>query len=120
MGEWLALQAKLRSVQDKPAESRDLGNQALQILPESDILMRSWVYVNLATAYEQMLDYDHAAEMFQMIVRNARAMGDFTFETLGISALGRMELLQGRLRHTFEISSEGIARVESVRNKNPI
>ena len=106
-------------MQGKPEESRDLGNQALQILPETDILMRSWVYVNQATAYEQMLDYDHAAETFQLIVRNARAMGDFTFETLGISGLGRMELLQGRLRQTFETTSEGINRVESSGIKTP-
>ena len=118
-GEWLALQAKLSSVQGKPEESRDLGNQALQILPEKDILMRSWVYVNLATAYEQMLDYDHAAATFQLVVRNARAMGDFTFETLGISGQGRMELLQGRLRQTFATSSEGISRVESTGRKTP-
>ena len=118
-GEWLALQSKLLSVQGKPAESRDLSNQALQILPERDILMRSMVYINLATAYEQMLDYDHAAETYQMIAQNARLVGDYTFETLGLSGQARMELVQGHLRQTFDIASEGIRRLEESGRKTP-
>lgn len=111
-GEWLAVQSKWSSLQGKQEESRDLASQALQILPEEDFLVRSIVYVNLATTYEQMLYYNHAAEMFQMIVRNARAIGDSTFETLGISGQARMELMQGRLHLAFEIASEGIKRME--------
>lgn len=118
-GEWLALRSKVLSVQGKPAESRDLGSQALQILPEKDALMRSMVYINLATTYEQMLEYDHAAETFQMIARNARLVGDFTFETLGLSGQARMELVQGHLRQTFKIASEGINRVEVTGRKTP-
>ncbi len=118
-GEWLALQSKLVSVQGKPAQSRDLANQALQILPEADILMRSMAFINLASAYEQMLDYDHAAETFQMIAKNARRMGDYTFETLGLSGQARMELMQGHLHQAFSIASEGIRRLEITGRKTP-
>ncbi len=118
-GEWLALQAKVLSVEGKSAESRDLGNKALDILPETDILMRNMVAINLATTYEQMLDYDHAAETFQMIARNARLMGDTIFEPLGLSGQARMELIQGHLHKTFEIASEGIRRLEETGKKTP-
>lgn len=118
-GEWLALQSKLVSVQGKPAESRDLANQALRILPETDLLMRSMASINLASAYEQMLDYDHAAETFQMIAQNARRMGDDTFETLGLSGQARMELIQGHLHQAFDIASEGIRRLEADGRKTP-
>jgi len=118
-GEWLALQAKVLSVQGKPAESQDLSNKALNILPESDILMQSMVAVNLATAYEQMLDYDHAAETIQMIARKARLLGDYTFEILGLSGQARMELIQGHLHKTFDIASEGIRRLEETGKKTP-
>ena len=118
-GEWLALQSKLVSLQGKQAESRDLAREALNVLPETDFLIRNMVYVNLASTYEQMLDYDHAAETFQMIARNARLLGDYTFETLGLSGQARMELLHGHLHKTFEIASEGIRRLEETGRKTP-
>jgi len=119
MGEWLALQAKVLSVKGKSVESRDLSNKALTILPETDFLMRSMVTINLATVFEQLLDYDHAAETFQAIARNARLIGDYTFEILGLSGQARMELIQGHLRKTFEIATEGIRRIEDTGKTTP-
>ncbi len=118
-GEWLALESRLLSTQGNPAESRDLGNLALNILPEKDLLVRSMVYINLATTYEQMLDYDHAAETFQMITKNAILIGDFTFEILGRSGQARMELMQGHLRQVHKIATEGIKRFEGDGRKTP-
>lgn len=118
-GEWLALQAKLLILQGKPSESRDVAKQALIMLPETDVLVRSMVNINLATAYEQMLDYDRAAEIFLMIAQTARAMGDYTFEIIGTSGHARMELVQGKLHKTFEIASQGISRVETSGKKTP-
>ena len=118
-GEWLAIQSKLLNLQGKPAESRDLANRALQILPQADAHVRSMVYVNLATAYQQMLDYERAAETFQIIVRDAQARGDYVSETLGISGQAQMVLQQGRLRLGFEIASEGIKRLEASGRATP-
>lgn len=112
-GEWLAIQSQLLRVQGRPAESRDLAERALQILPETESSVRSLLRVNLASAYEQMLDYELAAETFQMIVQDARAAGDPVFETLGLSGHARMALVQGRLHLAFKLASEGIQRVES-------
>jgi LuxR family transcriptional regulator, maltose regulon positive regulatory protein len=118
-GEWLALQAKLLILQGKPSESRDVANEALIMLPETDVLVRSMVNINLATAYEQMLEYDRAAEIFQMIAQNAIITGDYTFEIIGTSGHARMELVQGKLHKTFEIASQGINRVETSGKKTP-
>jgi LuxR family maltose regulon positive regulatory protein len=118
-GEWLALQSKLFNMEGRPAESRDLAIQALQILPQSEAHVRSMILVNLATAYQQMLDYDHAAETFQMIVRDAQSAGDHISETLGISGQAQMVLQQGRLRLAFEIASQGIKRLEASGKTNP-
>ncbi len=112
-GEWLAIQTEMLNIQGKPAESRDLANRALQILPEADTEVRLMIHVNLATAYQQMLDYDHAAETFQMLARDAQATGNHVAETLAISGQAQMLLMQGRLRLGFEIASEGVRRLEA-------
>ena len=119
LGEWLAIQSKLLGMQGKSAESRDLANRALQILPEADAPVRSMLYANLATAYAQMLDYDHAAEMFQWIVRDAQATGNFAAEILGTSGQAQMVLQQGRLHLGFEIASHGIKRLETSGRSTP-
>ncbi len=112
-GEWLAIQSNLLNIQGKPEESRDLSNQALTLLSDEDASVRSMVLVNLATAYQQMLDYDHAAETFQMIAREAQAAGDRGLETIALSGQAQMLLQRGRLRRAFEIASDAISRIEA-------
>lgn len=112
-GEWLALQSELMNIQGNPAQSRDLANQSLQVLPETELYVRSMVYINLATAYQQMMDYEHAAETFQKLAQDARRAGDYISEILAISGRARMVLQQGLLHQAFEIAKEGIARIEA-------
>jgi LuxR family maltose regulon positive regulatory protein len=119
LGEWFALQSKLLGVQEKPEESCVLANRALQLLPEADTHVRNMVYINLATAYEQLLDYIRAAETFQMIARDARATGNFVFEILGISGQAQMVLQQGQLHLGFEIALQGIKRLETTGRTTP-
>jgi LuxR family maltose regulon positive regulatory protein len=120
-GEWLALKCKLLTMQGKAAESREMAERALQILPASPehAHIRSMVLVNLATAYQQMLDYDRAAEVFHLIVRDAQAAGDYVSETLGTSGRAQMLLLQGRLHLAYEVASEGIKRLEACGKTTP-
>ena len=118
-GEWLTMQSKLLSVQGKTVESCDMANRALQILPETAVHIRSLIYINQATIYQQMLDYDHAAEMFQMIVRDSQATGNFTFEILGTSGQAQMLLQQGKLHACFEIASQGVRRLEITGKTTP-
>ena len=107
------------SVQGKTAESPDLANQALQILPETAVHIRSLIYINQATIYQQMLDYDHAAETFEMIVRDSQSTGNFTFEILGTSGQAQMLLQQGKLHAGFEIASQGVRRLEITGKTTP-
>ena len=117
--EWLAIQAELLMSQGKPSQSRDLAIQAHKMLPEVDPNIRSMIYVTLAKAYQQTFDYDRAAEVFQMLVQDARRIGDMTFEVLGTSGQAQMVLKQGRLHRTYEIVHEAIRRLELSGKKVP-
>jgi hypothetical protein len=91
----------------------------LHILPEKDVHIRGMVLANLATTYQQMLEYDHAAKIFQQIVHDAQKTGNFVFEILGTSGQAQMVLQQGRLHQGFEIASQGIRRLETTRKSTP-
>ena len=118
-GEWLAVQAELLMAQGKPEASRDLAIQARKILPEVEPQVRSMLYITLAKAFQQTYDYGHAAEIFQMIARDARLAGNFTFEILGLSGHAQMTLKRGQLHRTFEIANEGIQWLETSGKKIP-
>ncbi|RPJ25029.1 MAG: hypothetical protein EHM33_15880, partial [Chloroflexi bacterium] len=111
-GEWFALQSMLLGMQGKVAESTDLAERALKILPAQDAQIRSVTYMGLANMYEQMMDYARAAEAMNAIIQNARAVGDLTSEVLGISLLGRMVLQQGGLHSVHETTSQALQRIE--------
>jgi LuxR family maltose regulon positive regulatory protein len=110
--EWLAIQAEHLISQGRPEESRSLAIQAHKLLPEVDPNVRSMLYFTLAKAYQLTLDYDRAAEVFQMIVQDARRSGDMTIEILGASGQAQMVLKQGRLHQTYAIVNEAIRRLE--------
>jgi LuxR family maltose regulon positive regulatory protein len=118
--EWLALQAMLLNSQGKPAESLDLANRALEIVPEQDSYVRSLIYMGLAGAYQQMDDYAQAVEAFQMIVQHGREAANFVSEILGLSGLALMALDRGQLHLAFEIASQGVERVEQSSALPPI
>lgn len=117
--EWLAIQAELLLAQGRAMESRDLAIRAQAMLPQLETNARSMLYVTLAKAYQQTLDDERALQVFQMIAQDARQSGDIIFEVLGTSAQGQTVLKQGRLHRTFEITSEGIRRVEQSGVKVP-
>ncbi len=118
-GGWLALQAKRLNMQGKSQESIRLASQALDMLPEAELNVRTLVQLELATAYQQLADYDQAAGIFQMIARDAQARGDFVSELLGISARARMTLLQGKLHLTYQIAREGLDHLEAAGKFTP-
>lgn len=117
--EWLAIQAEWLMSQGKTLQSRDLAIQAQKMLPEVDPNIRSMIYVTLAKAYQKTFDYARAAKVFQMLVQDARRIGDMTFEVLGSSGQAQMELKQGRLHRTFETVQEAIRRLEMSGKKVP-
>ena len=118
--EWLALQSNLLNAQGKPAESLALANRALEMTPEKDHYVRSLIYLGLADAYQQMDDYVHAVDAFQMIVQHGRAAANFIVELLGLTGLSAMALRHGQLHLAFEIASQGVDRVEHSGSLPPI
>ncbi|HEX8993036.1 MAG TPA: LuxR C-terminal-related transcriptional regulator [Anaerolineales bacterium] len=118
-GEWLAIQSKICLMQDNPARSRLLADRALKMLPESELHIRSMLFLNLATACEQLLEYDEATTIYHRIVDEARASGDATTEILGASAEARMLLQQGRLHAAFEAAREAVTRLETSGRTSP-
>lgn len=117
--EWLALQAVLLMAQGQPAASRELAIQAHKLLPEVNPNIRSMIYVTLAKVYQQTYDYDRAAEVFQLLVQDARCIGDMTLEVLGTSGQAQMMLKQGRLHRTHEIVQEAVRKLEASGKKVP-
>ena len=110
--EWLALQAMLLNAQAKPVESLDLADQALEIVPEKDVYVRSLIYMGLASAHQQLDDYGQAVEAFQRLIQYGRAAASLVSEMLGLSGLARMAIQRGQLHFAFEIASQGVDRVE--------
>jgi LuxR family maltose regulon positive regulatory protein len=118
--EWLALQSNLLNAQGKPAESLALANRALEMATGKDHFVRSLIYLGLADAYQQMDDYVHAVEAFQMIVRHGQAAANIIVELLGLTGLSAMALRHGQLHLAFEIASQGVNRVERSGSLPPI
>jgi LuxR family maltose regulon positive regulatory protein len=118
-GEWLALQSMQLNAQGKAEESRDLAEQALEILPEDETQVRSMTYMGLADAYQQTLDYERAERACEMIIQHGRVTGDLPSEMFGLSYLGRMVLQQGKLHSAWEIASGALQRIERTGSFSP-
>lgn len=135
--EWLALQSMLLNMQGKPAESLELANRALAIVPEQDGYVRSLVYLGQAGAYQSLDDYPNAVQSFQLLIQQGRAGGDFSEvssnsglrsnpgmpsipEMLGVSALLQMVLKHGQLHYAFELASQTAERLERLGSLTPV
>ncbi|MDY6878485.1 MAG: LuxR C-terminal-related transcriptional regulator, partial [Chloroflexota bacterium] len=118
--EWLALQSTVLNAQEKPIESLALANRALEMAAEKDHYVRGLIYLGLADAYQQMDDYVHAVDAFQMIVHHGRAAANFLVELLGLTGLSAMALRHGQLHLALEIASQGVERVERSGSLPPI
>jgi len=117
---WLALQIMLLNAQGQPAESLKLANRALERIPQDDGRVRSMIHLGLASAYQQLDDYDRALGAFQEIIRYGEAVGNSVYELLGISGLALMAIQHGQLHFAFEIVSRGIERMERSGSLPPI
>jgi LuxR family maltose regulon positive regulatory protein len=118
-GEWLALQSILLSARGKAAESRDLAERALQLLPVGETQVRSMTYMALSNAYEQMLEYDQAKRVLESMIQQARNADDLTSEVFGSSLLGRMILQQGELHAAYQLVSQALERMEHQKAFSP-
>jgi LuxR family maltose regulon positive regulatory protein len=117
---WLALQSMLLNAQGKATESLRLAKQALEIVPQENEQVRSMIYLGLANAYQQLGDYEHAVESFQMLIHLGQMVGNSVYELLGISGLGLLAIQRGQYKFVFEIISQGIERIERSGSLPPI
>jgi LuxR family transcriptional regulator, maltose regulon positive regulatory protein len=117
---WLAIQAMLLNAQQKPVESLQLCRRALEIVPAQEDQVRSMIDLEMANAYQQLNDHEHAVEAFQHLIRLGQAVGNSVFELLGISALALLDTQHGRLHQAFELASGGIQRAERSGSLPPI
>jgi LuxR family maltose regulon positive regulatory protein len=118
--DWLALQAMLLSAQGKARESLAVAHQALEIAHDREGYTFSQVYMGLATAYEQLEDYDRAHNGYQMIIRLGRESGILVTEMLGLSGLALMALNYGQLHFAFDLASQGVERLERLGSLPPL
>jgi LuxR family maltose regulon positive regulatory protein len=118
-GEWFALQSILLSAQGQAAESRDLAERALQLLPVDESQVRSMTYMALSTAYEQMREYGQARRILELMIQKARSTDDLTSEVFGSSLLGRMLLQQGELQAADQLVSRALQRMEHQKALSP-
>lgn len=119
LGEWFALQAILLNAQGRAAESHQIAERALQLLPDDETQVRSMTYMALSNAYEQLRDYERARQVLETMSQRARAMNDFTSEIFGCSLLGRMVLQQGELHTAYQIVFQAVHRMEQAGTFSP-
>ncbi|MGD9093186.1 MAG: LuxR C-terminal-related transcriptional regulator, partial [Anaerolineales bacterium] len=117
---WLALQSMLLNAQGKPTESLSIAKRALDTAPQQEGQTRSMIYLGLASAYEQIEDYQQAVDAYQMIIRLGQAEGSSVVELLGIAGLGLLALQHGQYHYAFEITSQGMERIERSGSLPPI
>ncbi|HZW03722.1 MAG TPA: LuxR C-terminal-related transcriptional regulator, partial [Anaerolineaceae bacterium] len=110
--EWLALQAILLNAQGSPAESIELANQALALVPDGNANVRSEIYLSLTSAYQQLDDYPRAVQAFQQMIQRDRSAGNLVPELVGIAGLTLMALNHGQYHFGYEVVTQGIERVE--------
>jgi len=118
-GEWLALQSMLLNAHGKAAESRDLAEQALEILPQDEPQLHSITYMSLASAYQQLLDYEQAGAACEKIIQHGRASGDLATEVFGVSFWGKMLLEQGQLHATRDLAARALQQIENTNSFSP-
>ncbi len=118
-GQWLGLQAQVHYLEGRAGESIAAAYQALELLPESAITVRTLTLLCLGTAYQQLSEYEQAALIFQQVAADARARGDYVSELVGISGRARMILEQGKLHLAFDVANEGLQRISTLGKSTP-
>lgn len=120
VAKWLSLQCMLLNAQGKPMESLQQAKRALRMVPQEDSLVRSMIYLELANAYQQLDEYQQSVEAFQVIIQIGQTEGNSVTELLGISGLALLAIQHGQYRFAFEITSQGIKRIEHSGSLPPI
>jgi len=110
--ECLALKANLLQSQGKITEAIDDAQQALKIVPVTNVRVLGLAYLGLGAGYRQNVQFDLAVDALQQASRASRMSGDSVTGALAATHLILMCLQHGRLRFAEEVSSQMIERME--------
>ncbi len=97
-GQAATIRAQIASLQGLLPQAIEQSKQALEWLPEGDLLMRGIVAANLGFAYLTMDDYANAAQFLSQGRQASQAAGNDSMALSASNGLGRIEAAQGNLQ----------------------
>ena len=118
--ECLALKANLMQIQGRIPEAIEHAQQALMIVPPSNVRVSGLAYLALGIGYRQAAQFDSAADALQHAIRFSGESGDSVTGALATGQLILMNLQHGRLRFAEEVSSQILERMERSNGVSPI
>jgi LuxR family transcriptional regulator, maltose regulon positive regulatory protein len=100
-GEASALRGLLWMLRGDIPRSIQLSSQALEILPEAQVLFQSLAADNLGMCYVLSGDMDSATQAFEQVVSIARRSGNTFMAAAALSNLAGLQYVQGHLREAW-------------------
>ncbi len=105
---------------DAPQTVVDLSRQALESLPEDDLMFRSALAYNLGVAYLRLGDRDAARGAFEQAERIGKASHDLFNASAGIGWQAELTRTDGRLREAAEMCRKGLEAISSLADGRPV
>jgi LuxR family maltose regulon positive regulatory protein len=96
-GEATALRALAAAYQGDAPRAVQLARQALELLPEDNLLLRGFAIGSLGLSYLWAEDLDAAVRTFEEGARIGEKVGNVMFAVIALRRVGRLRMAQGRL-----------------------
>ena len=103
LGEVAAARAEVARMRGELPRAIELSHQALEILPEDTLLLRSVVALNLGSAYWTSGDVAAASRASSEAANLSQAAGNFYVTLVALRGLALVKAAQGRLREAAEL-----------------
>jgi LuxR family maltose regulon positive regulatory protein len=108
LGSATAVRALLASIDGRPQDSRQLSQQALELIPEDDLFTRSLLADNLGMVYLMMGDFSGAVDYFYQAVEIGQQAGNLMITVGGLCNMAGIWMLQGQLRRAWEANKKAL------------
>ena len=113
LGEICIIRARMAAMREDAALTKELSNQALELLPEDELHLRGDVALDLGHAYCSVGDLESASEAFARAAATGRAADDLRTALFGLRYQASQEISRGRLRKAEELLLDGQRLAES-------
>ncbi len=107
-GEVLAFKAWIAALQGDTERTIALSQQALELLPDTKLFLRSLVAASVGLVYTWSGDVAPAFQAFDEVVRIAKLTGNVMLSVLALRRLAEISLLQGRLNQARTFVEQAI------------